>query len=576
MVGAARRVLALVVAFSIWELTPSRLIEPGFLAMFGAYPGMLALRYRPALSYPLRAIGFCVLLFMVGSTALYNVGLLPGTLLINVLLVVSACLFLGQRAMLVALALTTLTVVVSSLLGGPGRWPSPPDTGSILWLRLGAGYCIPCATIALLITHVVSKIEQGLLATSQALHQLSQVERERAVARDALSQTEEALLRSQKLEAVGRLAAGVGHDFNNSLQVVLSWATLLRGERDPRLLEEGLDAVEQAALQGAELTRRLLAFGRRDVRARTISSPGRMLEESAKSLRRLLPEDISIELEIEAELPTLLVDAAQIAHTLLNLGINARDAMPAGGALTLGARCIHRDPLPEALPAASKLARGVELWVRDTGCGMSAEARSHLFEPFFTTKGDRGSGLGLATSYAMVKQNGDSIQVQSEEGKGTTFCLYFPEHGAAMERALPDKPRERAKGAVVMVAEDDEDVRQCLVRALGAAGFRVLESADAASAIAVLEREGGDVDVLCTDGIMPGGGTRRLIDSYLSRRPQGRVIICSGYVQEELLRREIDAGAFGYLPKPFPPSELVERIHLVLSNPRDRAGAASN
>ena len=383
-------------------------------------------------------------------------------------------------------------------------------------------------------------------------------------------ETETRRQQSQKLEAVGRLAAGVGHDFNNSLQVVLSWASLLRDERDPALVKEGLDAVEQAALQGSELTQRLLAFGRRDVRAPSAASPASLLTESAKSLRRLLPEDISIELEIAAELPTVLIDAAQLSHVLLNLGVNAKDAMPAGGVLTFGAACIEHAALPEGLGAREGTRRWVHLWVRDTGVGMSVDTLAHIFEPFFTTKGDRGTGLGLATSYAIVQQNDGLMHVRSEQGKGAEFGIYLPEHGAPIDRTAPSKLARPRGGAAVMLAEDDADVRDSLVRVLGAAGFRVFPTADAASAMELLEHVGGPVDVLCTDGIMPGGGTRQLIDKYRSQSPGGQVIICSGYVQEELLRRELDAGAFAYLPKPFLPSELVDRINTLLSSPAEQ------
>jgi CheY-like chemotaxis protein len=246
--------------------------------------------------------------------------------------------------------------------------------------------------------------------------------------------------------------------------------------------------------------------------------------------------------------------------------------MPAGGVLTFGAACVEHSMLPDGLGAQKEPRRWVRLWVRDTGVGMSSETLAHIFEPFFTTKGERGTGLGLATSYAMVQQNGGLIHVRSEEGQGAELSIYLAAHGAPIDLAAPSKSARRKRGAVVMVAEDDDDVRESLVRVLGAAGFRVFPSADAASAMELLEHVGGAVDVLCTDGIMPGGGTRQLIDKYRSRSPAGQVIICSGYVQEELLRRELDAGAFAYLPKPFLPSELVDRINTLLSAPAEQQG----
>jgi two-component system, cell cycle sensor histidine kinase and response regulator CckA len=267
----------------------------------------------------------------------------------------------------------------------------------------------------------------------------------------------------------------------------------------------------------------------------------------------------------------VLVDAAQIAHVLLNLGLNARDAMPDGGRLTLGSRHLSHQDLPPGPPWPAQPPHWLSLSVTDTGVGMSAETLAHLFEPFFTTKGERGNGLGLATSYALVQRNAGFLRAESELGKGASFHLYFPEHAATARAVAPSVPAPRAQhGLGVMVAEDDENVRSSIVRVLDAAGFRVFESANAPSAIRLLERVGAQVDVLCTDGIMPGGGTRELIDRYLSSRPEGKVILCSGYVKEELLRRQIDAGALAYLAKPFLPDELVARIHALL---RPRASA---
>jgi two-component system, cell cycle sensor histidine kinase and response regulator CckA len=404
---------------------------------------------------------------------------------------------------------------------------------------------------------VVTQLEQSLLATADALRRSSAAEAERERARDALVETEQALM----LEAVGRLAAGVGHDFNNTLQVMLSWASMLREEPDEASLAEGLDAIERAALQGRELTQRLLAFGRRDVRAPMRSSPSALVNESSRAMRRLLPEDIRIELDIDPEAAELLVDPEQLAHVLLNLGVNARDAMPSGGVLLYRVSNVAAREAPDAAQVLGSAKQLVCLTVKDSGTGMSAETLAHLFEPFYTTKGERGTGLGLATAHSLVERNGGFVRVESEPGRGSSFHLFFPaqEPSAAPAEPLTTALRPKEEG-VVMLAEDDPDVRQTMARALRAAGYRVLESADAASAIAQLDQHGRDVDVLCTDGIMPGGGTGRLIAHYLACRPGGQVIVCSGYVQEELLRRDLDSGAYAYLPKPFHVAELLDQI----------------
>ncbi|MEY2930897.1 MAG: hypothetical protein RL033_1646 [Pseudomonadota bacterium] len=557
-------VLATIGIASILRTNPERLAHPAVLLMLAAFSSTFLLSHRPSLSYRRRAQLFCWLILTTGVSSVAAVGLLPGAVLCNTLAVVCAGLFLGRRTMWLLLAVSSLGI---ALLGG---WnaahyaPALPASLPLAGFRFGAGYGLVTAAVALLVEHVVRQIEHSLRATSEALRRLSIAEEERRRAEHTLAETESALQRSQKLEAVGRLAAGVGHDFNNSLQVVLSWSSLLQGETDPAQLEEGLNAIQQAALQGSELTQRLLTFGRRDVRAPRNVNVSQLLADSARSLRRMLPEDIVIDVQSDGA-TQVLADSAQLSHILLNLGLNARDAMQEGGQLTLGTRRLTHAELPPGPSWPSEPHSWVAISVRDSGVGMSQDTQSHIFEPFFSTKGERGNGLGLATSYALAEQNRGFIRVESQLGRGTTIELYFPEHSAEVDDvAAPVRSQRASAGLRVMVAEDDDNVRSSLVHALGSAGFRVYESADAASAIQLLERVGGPVDVLCTDGIMPGGGTRELIDRYLARQPEGKVIVCSGYVKEELLRRQIDAGSLAYLAKPFLPSELIDRIHGLL------------
>lgn len=564
-------VLASVLLVSAAARMPARLLEPGFLLMFGSYGAMAGLRYASGLGYRLRATGFCAMCFVTGTAALFSLGVLPGPTLVCAFVVIAARLFLGTRAMLVGLALTTGAVVAASLAEPP---PAEAEAlGVWYWVRAGTGYAAPTGCIAVIVGHVVTQLERSLLATGEALRRSSAAEAERERAREALARTEQALMRSQKLEAVGRLAAGVGHDFNNTLQVMLSWASLLREERDERTLLEGLDTIERAALQGRELTQRLLAFGRRDVRTPGRAFASDLVAESARALRRLLPEDIRVELDIEPGTPELLVDADQLAHVLLNLGVNARDAMPSGGVLRYRVATLAAHEVPDASLPTGEL---VCVTVQDNGTGMSAETLSHLFEPFYTTKGERGTGLGLATAYSLVQRNGGFVRVESAPGQGSSFHLYFPaqQPGAAPPEPVVPQLRDAA-GGLIMLAEDDTDVRQTMARALRSAGYRVLESEDAASAIAQLDQHGAEVDVLCTDGIMPGGGTGQLIEHYLQSRPSGQVIVCSGYVQEELLRRDLDAGAYAYLPKPFLVGELLERVAKLMQRRTPRANGHS-
>jgi signal transduction histidine kinase/CheY-like chemotaxis protein len=562
-------VLAIALVASAAARTPARLVEPGFAFMIASFLGVVALRHQKVLPYRWHAFAFCGLVFGTGAAALHSLGVQPGPTLVVAFVVLAARLFSGARAMLVSLMLGT-AAVVSAGLAHPASvsWLDEAPLGAWFWVRFGLGFAMPTGVIAMLVAHVVERLERSLLATAEALSRSVVAESERERSQEALAKAEKALLRSQKLEAVGRLAAGVGHDFNNTLQVMLSWASILKDEENPATIAEGLDAIERAALQGRELTHRLLAFGRRDVRTPVRASPTQLVGDSAGSLRRLLPEDIAIELAVDESAPDVLVDPDQLAHVLLNLGVNARDAMPAGGALRLSVASLVPGEAPEGAPPLAKDGL-VHITVQDTGVGMGPEALGHLFEPFYTTKGERGTGLGLATSYSLVRRNGGTIRVESAPGEGTTIHLYFPaQRGEAVPVSQPDAVQPHTGGGVVMIAEDDSDVRRTMVHALQAAGYEVLETADAPGAMQLIDVRGRDVDVLCTDGIMPGGGTRQLIDHYLACRPGGQVIVCSGYVQEELLRRDLDAGAHSYLPKPFHTNELLARIRRLLEQAR--------
>ena len=568
-------VLAVALVATAVLRTPARLVEPRFLFMMASYLGVVVLRYQAALPYRWHAFGFCGLVFCTGASALHDLGVQPGPTLVIAFSVIAARLFAGARAMLAALVLSTAAVVSAGLTHPAAvSWVDLEPLGALFWVRFGLGFAMPTAAIAVLVAHVVGQIERSLRATAEALRRSIVAEAERESSERALAKAERALLHSQKLEAVGRLAAGVGHDFNNTLQVMLSWASILKEEDNPSTIAEGLDAIERAAMQGRELTRRLLQFGRQDVCTPLQASATQLVSDSAGSLRRLLPEDIAIELDLGAGAPDLLVDPDQLAHVLLNLGVNARDAMPSGGVLRISVSRVAASELPEG-SAPPLAAIGHEprdlvcITVRDTGVGMSAEALGHLFEPFYTTKGERSNGLGLATSYSLVRRNGGVIRVESEVGAGTSVQLYFPVQNAVVTPAASAElgPQQIGKG-VVMIAEDDSDVRRTMVRALESVGYEVLETADASGAMGLIDQRGADVDVLCTDGIMPGGGTRQLIDHYLACRPGGQVIVCSGYVQEELLRRDLDAGAHAYLPKPFHTSELLDRIRRLLEQAR--------
>ncbi len=367
---------------------------------------------------------------------------------------------------------------------------------------------------------------------------------------------------AQRLEAIGRLAGGVAHDFNNALVVIMSWATLLRrpgqsaAERD-----SGLEAIHKSAARAAELTHQLLSIGRRGVHTAQPTNIVRIVDDTVQAISRLVPADVELKAEHACD-RLAMVNEGQLQQVLLNLALNARDAMPQGGKLQLRTRVADPAELSD-LPHDTQF---VAITVSDTGIGMDAATQERIFEPFFTTKAEgRGTGLGLATAHAIVVESRGKISVESAVDRGTSFHVYLPVAQAQSARivATPSAPVLLGHGRTVLLVEDEPLVRDVLVTALRSAGYEVLDAPDGARALELArarQQSSSPIDLLCTDGILPGMATRALIEGFLTFFPSAPVLVCSGHVEEELVRRRIEHGEWSFLAKPFLPSELLGRL----------------
>ena len=379
---------------------------------------------------------------------------------------------------------------------------------------------------------------------------------------------------AQKLESLGRLAGGVAHDFNNLLTVILACAGGLQRDlaEGATPSAEDVDEIRAAGERARDLTRQLLAFARRQVVAPVVLDLNDTVRASEKLLRRLLGEDVALRVELAAGLWPVLCDPGQIEQIVLNLAINARDAMPGGGRLTIETRNVpvdgeHATPVP-GLPAGE----WVRLVVRDSGTGLTAEARAHLFEPFFTTKGPgKGTGLGLATVYGIVTQNGGHVHVASEPGQGTTFEISLARaRRGASPVPEPATGARRGGSETILVVEDDARVRAVTARALGERGYRVLEAAHGEEALEAASREPGPIHLVVTDVVMPGLDGRAVVEALRQRRPGLPALFVSGYSHDVISHHgALDAG-IDLLPKPFTADTLLERVRAVL----DRAGTS--
>ncbi len=388
-------------------------------------------------------------------------------------------------------------------------------------------------------------------------------------------ETEEALLRSQeqfrqaqKMEAVGRLAGGVAHDFNNLLTAIRGYADLLLMELDEGFpLRREIEEIQQAADRAADLTHQLLAFSRKQVLQPKVLDLNAVVSDMDKMLRRLIGEDIDLITVLRPGLGMVKVDPGQIEQVIMNLAVNARDAMPDGGRLTIETANVVLSDEYAARAETVRPGPHVMLTVTDTGCGMDEDTKQRLFEPFFTTKElGKGTGLGLSTVYGIVKQSSGSIWVYSEPGKGTSFKIYLPRLPAGEgERRGEKGPRQAPRGReTILLVEDEDVVRMLAAEIMRKSGYQVLEAADGAEALALVEGRKSFIDLMVTDVVMPEIGGRQLVERIPAFLAGMKVLYMSGYPDEAIGRHGFLEPGTPFLQKPFTADGLLRKIRDVL------------
>jgi PAS domain S-box-containing protein len=376
------------------------------------------------------------------------------------------------------------------------------------------------------------------------------------------------LIQAQKLEAIGRLTGGVAHDFNNILTVIIGNADLARAEAGREsLLDELLGEIKEAGERGSGLVQQLLAFSRKQVLQPEVVNINEVVAEMDRMLRRILGEDVRLETVLAPDLGRVEADVGQMEQVLMNLAVNARDAMPGGGKLTIETANVELDQEYARGHVSVTPGPHVMVGVSDTGEGMSPEVLAHVFEPFFTTKEKgRGTGLGLATVYGIVKQSGGNIWVYSERGQGTAFKIYLPR----VDRA-PAGAKERDAGSEVrggsetlLVVEDEEMVRNLAVRVLKGVGYTVLGAQDGLEALAIVREHDAPIHLMVTDVVMPGMSGPQLASQLLTFRPGMRVLYVSGYTDNAIVHHGVLDAGLHFLQKPFTPDGLLRKVRETL------------
>lgn len=389
----------------------------------------------------------------------------------------------------------------------------------------------------------------------------------RHAAEEALRQSEEQLVQAQKLESVGRLAGGIAHDFNNMLTAINGYSDLiLEKMEDADPLKHNVGEIRKAGERSAALTQQLLAFSRKQILKPEIVNINKAVSDVSMLLRRLIGEDVVLATELAPNVDDIEVDPGQFSQIIVNLAVNARDAMPRGGTLTISTA---NSPSDNGGDNGRGQRDYVRLSVRDTGVGMDEETRRQLFEPFFTTKDvGKGTGLGLATVYGFIKQSGGFITVDSEVEKGTTFSIFLPASRRFTDLTENgDKKRRSSVGAeTILLVEDEDIVRKLGYDVLTASGYKVIEAVSGGEALEICAGDAQHIDLLLTDVVMPQMNGRELWERLSAQRPEMKVLFTSGYTDDMVVRSGIRNEETNFLQKPFAIDTLIDKVREVLDS----------
>ncbi len=538
------------------------------------YAAILFCLLPSLLPYFLRSTIPLLVLYVVGSFEIYHHGLNSSGSLFYFASIMFSCILIGAGAATVVTVTTLASLCGYSYIFAMGQ---PLATQYSSFFKFLHVECLPdVVSLSLLSAMAISflsillkNLEKSVQTSGEYLEEIARERNHLIQLIEERDQAETQLQQAQKMEAVGQLAGGIAHDFNNLLQVVTAHTEILLTNTTHGSQEQDhLQAVRKAADRAASLTRQMLAYSRQQVMAPKYLNLNTLVEEITGMLSRVIPENIRTHFVPADELGTVHADPVQLEQVLLNLSLNARDAMPDGGTLTLATENVDLDM--DFVANHSEFAPGpfVRVCVVDTGIGMTEEQQVHVFEPFFTTKKlGEGTGLGLAMAYGIVKQHGGTMLVKSTPDSGSEFAIYLPRVAHAVSTTEKHVSAPAPQGSeTILVAEDNEAVRSLLIVVLNNAGFTVLSAEDGEEALALFKEHKNDIDLLLFDVVMPRLGGREACESIRSFHPDMRVLFMSGYAPDGLNDRFEMGIKTAFIQKPYRTKQMLEKIREVLDN----------
>lgn len=531
------------------------------------FPVIWLLRKR--LPFGLTANLFLAALLGLGFMLQLRGGLNFSTASIQLWILLFSGLVFGARAVL----FTTAISLIGFILAGTAilnQWVPPIETSfwnqsdPYVWVRSGILLAMFGITSATAVASTITRLERQSQQLKASLDREIQQRRELEEAEKEKTRVREALAEAQRVEALGRLASGIAHDFNNSLTVITNSAEIALFQIDnPEKLQHSLNLIKRTALEAAKMTNSLLAIGRKDPSQKTIVSLKSTIESLSENLLRLLPADIRLNI---SALPAgnILIDRSQLERAILNLVVNAKDAIKQGGVIEIGCDIAN----PTNLGASDNKQYSM-VYVKDNGCGMSSEVKNRMFEPFFTTKkSGSGIGLGMALLQSLVNDSLGQIDIKSELGVGTKISIYFPQSAIDQQ---PDSISTHTlidhqnPSSCVFLVEDNPDVLSTSSEALTLNNYTVITAKDGHEALQIATDLTQKFELMCIDGVIPGVSSGEVIKQIKKIRPEVKIVVCSGYIEEELIVRGIDSGELAYIRKPYTAETLLKVIHQQIS-----------